>query len=81
MPLITKFEAKEPTRSQLQRTQVIGRYKIFTHDGQKRILQIDTHGSDQRQIRDKLSQTIQLSEASAKELWELLGETFNFGKR
>lgn len=81
MALITKFEPKAQASGQLQRTHVIGHYKVFSHDGQKRVLQIDTLGSAEREIPGKVSQTIQLSEASAEQLWKILGDTFGFGRR
>ncbi|MBC7669283.1 MAG: hypothetical protein H7236_12735 [Gemmatimonadaceae bacterium] len=56
----------------------MGHYKVFSHDGQKRVLQIDTLGSQQREIPGKVSQTIQLSEDSARELWLILGKEFAF---
>jgi hypothetical protein len=80
MALITKFEPKPQANGQLQRTNVVGHYKVFTHDGQKRVLQIDTLGSAAREMPGKVSQTIQLSEASAEQLWNILGETFGFGR-
>jgi hypothetical protein len=81
MALITKFEPKTQADGQLQRTHVVGHYKVFSHDGQKRILQIDTLGSAEREIPGKVSQTIQLSEASAEQLWKILADTFGFGRR
>ena len=80
MAHITKFQAKPDADGQLHKG-VVGHYKVFSHDGQKHILQIDTYGSADRAVPGKLSQTIQVSEASAKQLWDLLGETYGFGKR
>lgn len=80
MALITKFEPKTQAEGQLQRTHVVGHYKVFSYDGQKRVLQIDTLGSAERALPGKVSQTIQLSEASAKQLWQILGDTFGFEK-
>ncbi|WP_426043589.1 hypothetical protein [Caulobacter sp. DWR3-1-2] len=78
MALITSFQRKPQASGQLQRTDVVGHYKVFSHDGQKRVLQIDTLGSQQREIPGKVSQTIQLSEDSARELWLILGKEFAF---
>jgi 5-methylcytosine-specific restriction protein B len=40
------------------------------------VLQLDTYGSDERQIQGKVTQTIQMDEAAARRLMELLEETF-----
>jgi hypothetical protein len=79
MALITKFERKPEVEGQLHKG-VIGHFKVFSHDGQQPVLQIDTYGTAAREKPGKLSQTIQLSESSAKELWALLGETYGFGR-
>lgn len=81
MALITAFQRKDQSSGQLQRTHVLGHYKVFSHDGQRKVLQIDTLGSEQREIPGKVSQTIQLSEDSAKALWTILGREFGFSGR
>mgnify|MGYP007086373803 CR=1 FL=1 len=78
MALITAFQRKEQSNGQLQRTHVVGHYKVFSHAGQQKVLQIDTLGSEQREIPGKVSQTIQLSEESAQALWMILGREFGF---
>lgn len=78
MALITSFQRKPQASGQLQRTNVVGHYKVFSQDGQKRILQIDTLGSEAREIPGKVSQTIQLSVESAEALWLILGKEFGF---
>ena len=81
MALITSFERKPEAGGQLQRTSVVGHYKVFSHDGQNRILQIDTLGSEAREHPGKVSQTIQLSADSAEALWEILGKEFGLNTR
>jgi hypothetical protein len=44
-----------------------------------KLLQIDTYGSDVRQMPGKVSQTLQFDEARARQLWEVLGREFGFG--
>ncbi len=78
MALITAFQRKSQATGQLQRTHVVGHYKVFSHGGQSKVLQIDTLGSDNREMPGKVSQTIQLSEESAKALWTILGREFGF---
>jgi hypothetical protein len=80
MALVTSFERKPQSEGQLQRTQVIGHYKVFSGH-EKRIFQIDTHGSAEREIPGKVSQTLQFSEDSAHALWLLLDKEFGFSKR
>jgi hypothetical protein len=78
MPLITKFQLSEKTGGKLQPTQVVGLYRVFERDGYGPVLQIDTNGSETRAKPNKQSQTIQLNEASAKDLWLLLGKHYRF---
>lgn len=78
MALITSFEKKPNEGGQRHKTDVVAHYKVFPPAGQKRVLQIDTYGSADRAMPGKLSQTIQLSEDSAKALWVILGEEFGF---
>jgi 5-methylcytosine-specific restriction protein B len=42
----------------------------------KRLLQLSTFGSDDRRSESKVSQTIQIDEAMAKELSKVLAEVF-----
>jgi len=39
---------------------------------------LDTHGSNDREIPGKVSQTLQFDETSARALWEILGREFGF---
>jgi predicted transcriptional regulator len=50
-------------------------YTVFDRDGQ-RYLQLDTYGSTDRQIPDKVSQSIQLDKSSAASLKGLIERTF-----
>ena len=67
-----------PKSIRIQPTQVICRYAVSEVAPGKRILQIDTAGSDQREIPGKVSQTLQFDEARARLIWELLGREFGF---
>jgi hypothetical protein len=53
--------------------------KIFSHeyDG-RRLIQISTYGRDTRKDTGKLSQTIQLDEEAARQLFQFLGREFGF---
>ncbi|WP_160004772.1 methionyl-tRNA formyltransferase [Rhizobium sp. 18055] len=76
MARITKFELASMQRFQLHDPIDA---KIFTHeyDG-RRLVQISTYGRNSRQEHGKLSQTIQLDEEAARQLFELLGNQFGF---
>jgi hypothetical protein len=50
-------------------------YTIFEEEG-RRYLQLDTYGSSSRQIPNKVSQSIQLHDTSARNLKLLLERTF-----
>jgi hypothetical protein len=77
MAIITKFEREDRATVRTHPTKLVARFIVDVQDGQK-ILQVNTYGSDDRQIPDKLSQTFQLNEESAKQLWKILGTEFNF---
>ena len=51
-------------------------YTAFTETDGRRYVQLDTYGSDVRQIKGKKSQTIQLTEEAARELVRLLKTEF-----
>jgi hypothetical protein len=50
-------------------------FTVF-EEGNRRYLQLDTYGSAERQIRDKVSQSIQLDAESAAALRTLLDRVF-----
>lgn len=51
-------------------------YSIFENDGEK-YFQIDTYGKDNRELKDKISQSIQLNKDDAIFLVKLLTDYFN----
>ena len=53
------------------------KYSVFECDGLK-LIQIDTFGSDEREIPGKVSQTIQLDASSASALYGILKREFGF---
>jgi hypothetical protein len=62
----------------LQPTQVIAHIKIFTPTGAHPIIQIDTYGSEDRELPGKQSQTLQFGKEAAFELHKILKETYGF---
>jgi len=77
MAVIVKFETDDRKLRGLHLTKVSARILIEPVDG-KKIVQINTYGSEEREMPDKLSQTIPLTEKSARQLWEILGKEFGF---
>jgi hypothetical protein len=74
MALISAFEPSSPDTQRLHGPVTCG-YRTFTVDG-RRVLQLDTYGSAQRQIPGKISQSIQLDAGSARELLGIIEEAF-----
>lgn len=71
MALIKKLEKIEKQRNTVH-DEVESTYTIFTDFIGNKFLQIDTYGSTSRQFRGKVSQSIQLSKESARELLNII---------
>lgn len=74
MALIKNYQSVSSDAQRVHRPVTCG-YRAFTVDG-RRILQLDTYGSTERKILDKVSQTIQLDADSARELLMIIEESF-----
>ncbi|MDQ0813232.1 hypothetical protein QFZ63_004946 [Streptomyces sp. B3I7] len=74
MALIAEFQPVPSTSRKLHGPVTCG-HRTFTVDGQ-RILQLDTYGSAERMIPDKISQSIQLNAESARVLLKLITDSF-----
>ena len=72
MAVVKKF-AVEPQNSRIGHTECSGVIRAIDVDGEKYI-QIDTYGSKDREIRDKLSQSLRLTEAAFNQI-KKLGES------
>jgi hypothetical protein len=59
-------------------TTVVARVKSFGSGPDAPILQIDTFGSETRKLAGKTSQTLQFDRERAKELFDLLRDTYGF---
>jgi hypothetical protein len=68
----------ENTKGRIQPTQVNAIVKIFQTEGSQHVVQIDTHGSDERENPGKQSQTLQFGEEAAKQLFDILKRTYRF---
>ena len=75
MALVTSFEETRKDRTTVHR-QPRCFYSIVEGGGYHRYLQLDTVGSDERQITDKISQSMQFDRAAASQLMQLLKQAF-----
>ena len=74
MALIRNF-IHRPDAPTTFRTEVTCGYTIGSARGE-RILHLETYGSKHRVIPDKVSQSLELDEARAGELLQIIGEAF-----
>lgn len=78
MALITKDNiVKAGKERNTVHQKVRATYTSFVCNGEK-YFQIDTYGSPGREMKDKISQSIQLDEESAKALIKILSESFDW---
>lgn len=78
MPIVTGFEPAGTQSVRLQPTRCICKFRVGRLTDGRRVLQLDTHGSSERQEQGKQSQTLQIPEAQARALWDLIGSQFGF---
>jgi hypothetical protein len=78
MALMKQFLAAPTVVGGMHRTSVDCYWKSFEAGG-SRILQLDTFGSEERQIPGKLSQTLRLDEEQARRLVNLIDRVFPAG--
>ncbi len=76
MAFASPLEQDEREIRGLHPTQVVCRYMVCDMD-ERRVLQLNTYGSPGRQMPDKLSQTLQFSEETARQLHALLDQHFS----
>ena len=76
MALIKSFEHKSMDRNSIHGA-IEATYTTFERDG-RRFIQVDNFGSAEREIPGKKSQTFQLDEKSARELFDILRDHFYF---
>ena len=78
MALVTKDNLKKVGKERnTVHQKVRATYTAFVCNGAK-YFQIDTYGSPGREMKDKISQSIQLDEESAKALIKILSESFDW---
>ncbi|NYD80941.1 methionyl-tRNA formyltransferase [Brucella intermedia] len=76
MARLVEFERGQLNRFQLH-DPIDAKYYIHEVDGRK-LFQLSTFGRSSREMPGKLSQTIQLDENAAKQLYDILKATFGF---
>jgi hypothetical protein len=74
MALVTKIEEGFKNRHSIHRPTECSYFIVY--EGNKKYLQLETTGSDDRQIPGKVSQSIQFSPEAIKQLKELLAKEF-----
>lgn len=74
MALIKEFRSVTSDTERVHGPVICG-YRTFVIDGE-RFLQLDTYGSSERQIPDKISQSLQLDTDSARELLRIIKGAF-----
>lgn len=74
MALVTSFR-EEPHAAGTWRTETACGWRITSYAGRP-ILHLETYGSGTREIPGKVSQSLQLDEASAQELRSLIDRAF-----
>ena len=77
MALIRSFERKNMQRNSLHKP-IGATYTPFEHDGRV-LLQIDSYGTEDREMPGKKSQTFQLDREGATALFGILKREFNLG--
>ena len=77
MAIITRFETQSGT-GKLNPTEVTGFVTFFSEANGKMVTPIKTTGSKNRKILDATSQTLQLREASARQLYDILKRAYLF---
>jgi hypothetical protein len=75
MAVIRGFE-KATRKPRTHPTEVICHWAILSDERGPRLIQLDTHGSKDRENPGKLSQTLQLKRDGARQLVEILRREF-----
>jgi hypothetical protein len=76
MALIRSLERKSMDRNSIHR-EIRATYTLFECDG-RRFIQLDSYGTDERQIPGKKSQSLQFDDAGARALFDILKRHFDF---
>jgi hypothetical protein len=77
MAWVTNFEFKEGS-GRTQPSQVVGYIKVFSPANGSAVVQRDTLGSQERAKLGKQSQTLQLGREAARQLFDVLKQSYDF---
>ncbi len=77
MAWVRSVERKDG-KGRRQPTEVVAVVKVFENQDSSPIIQIDTFGSEERENPGKQSQTLQFGRESAKQLFDVLKQTYKF---
>jgi hypothetical protein len=75
MALIERFVERPRDVGKIHPTRTVCLYSVLNVNGTP-VLQLDTHGSDDREMPEKVSQTLQLDEHGAATLLEIICAAF-----
>lgn len=75
MALVRNFERREMGRNSLHK-EIDATFSVFG-DGDAKVLQIDTYGSETREMPGKKSQTLQFDREGAEKLYKILKREFS----
>ena len=75
MALVESLELIRKERQSVHKPTRCG-YSVFRDDQGNRYLQLDTYGTDDRELAGKVSQSLQFNAAIAAELRALIDKTF-----
>ncbi|MEO1492003.1 MAG: methionyl-tRNA formyltransferase [Pseudomonadota bacterium] len=76
MALVNSLVRKDLSRPTLHKG-IEASYSFFEHDG-RRLLQIDSFGTTEREMPGKKSQTLQFDDETASQLFAILKREFGF---
>lgn len=79
MAFVTSLEQDDRDVKSVHPTTLVCKYAVRETDGRK-ILQLNSYGSNSRDMPDKLSQTLQFGEEAAAQLYRVRAAEFGFGK-
>jgi hypothetical protein len=70
--------SEAPEKAKRNPPNLIAYAKVFETEGQTQVVQIDSHGSIDRKFPQKQIQTLQFGEEAARQLYEILRNTYHF---
>jgi hypothetical protein len=75
MALVQKIESRQKDIRTVHNTTTCT-FSLYTNDAGDRFVQLDTYGSEDREVGGKVKQTLQFNEESAARLMEIFREVY-----